>query len=699
MAFQLFPSFSFDESDVGLRPVRPAGLDRIAIVGEFARGPLTPTITNFNDFSVLFSKTLHPGSIGVQAANLQGADDFLIARVTNPGVRASLSTTVTGTASATGTLTVTVNTGTAYPLPVTVTSGDSAVAVATSIRNAVNAAGIDVEAIEGTTPSIVIFRAKNYGTAANAFTVQITGSVAGTTLTPSLASATVLASGSLGAVTASKTFTTAPTGTVTLSGPSFTTSDTITISVNGVTVVTTLGAGDISTLTTVATAVVNNLNASTAFSAIATASSSAAVITITSRTGNAYSLVASDTSTNGVVTASGGNLVGQSVFKVEAISPGSWGNSIAVTVTQGSTPTLVNVNVSLPAEAISETVADLNYSDLYDQDKFSQFRSSSLVRVTLLDATKVAAPIASSTLTSGSDGPTVTTQDYIDAIDRLRDYYCTFVIAPGIKDSSISQASIDNALVAHAEYVFNTLGEEAGLRVAILSAPRGMAIADLAALKAANRIPNSKHAVMVAGWGTLSTQPRLRRYGCSPDAVMAGHLVSTPFQVSAAARTSSPFIQGILEVDTPKGIAAFNEITKARLDALILDTATGGIHCLNGRTTSSDSAWYWSCFRRVYNKIRMDLYFGYQFIKSEPSDLRLDTVVQDTGNSYLSTQLELGLVNGYNPVISNDSNNKPETRAAGIRFIDFGIEMKYPSDFIGIRISRVLTGQIRLGGN
>ncbi len=698
MAFQLFPSFSFDESDVGLRPVRPAGLDRIAIVGEFARGPVTPTIVNYNDFLTLFSKTLHPGSIGVQAANLQGADDFLIARVVNPGTRATLTTTVTGTATATGTVTLTLNNGTSNPLTINITSGDSAVTVATALRNAVNAAGISIEALEGSTPSIVIFRAKDYGTAGNAFTGQLTGSVTGITFTPSLSSATNFTGGALGPISATKTFTTAPTGTVTLSGPAFLSADTITITLNGIAVVTTLAPGDVTTLTTVASAVVNVLNANTSFSAIAVASSSGPVITITSRSGNAYSLLAADTSTNGVATASGANLVGTPVIKVDAISPGIWGNNIAVNISAGSASNLVNVTVSLASEQISETVVDLNYSDLYDQDKFAQFRSSSLVRVTLLDSTKLPALIGATTLATGSDGPTVTTQDYIDTIDKLRDYYCTFVLAPGLKDTSINQAAIDNALVAHAEYVFNTLGEEAGLRMALLSAPRGMVINDLAALKAANRIPNSKHAVMTAGWGTLSTQPKLRRYGCSPDAVMAGHLVATAFQVSAAARTSSPFVQGILEVDTPKGIAAFNEITKARLDAIILDTATGGLHMLNGRTTSSDSAWYWSCFRRVYNKVRMDLFFGYQFIKSEPSDLRLDTVVQDTGNAYLSTQLELGLVNGYNPVISNDSNNKPETRAAGIRFIDFGIEMKYPSDFIGIRISRVLTGQIRLGG-
>lgn len=697
MAFQLYPSFNFDESDVGLRPVRPAGLDRIAIVGEFSRGFLTPTIGNYNDSIAIFGKSLHTGSIGLQAANLQGADDFLIARVLNPGTKAFYNTTITGTASTSGSVAITLvdSTG-SHPLgSFTINSGDGSADVAAVIRNAVNLAGFEVEALEGTTPVQIKFQARNFGTAGNSITVQavFTGAT-GIAATPAISTATNLASGANGPINASRTLLSAPSATLTVAYTR-TVGDQILVTLNGVTTTVTLASGENTTVTTVATAIANGLNAAAGFASLATASSAVGVVTIRSRSGMAYSLSASETSSTGTITASGAVLVGTDIIKLTAISPGIWANSVQISVLQGSTASQITVVASIPSEAISETFTDIDISDLYDVDMLSAFRSSVLIRAQLLNSVLTPGTLTNQLLTGGSDGPTVTTQDYINAIDSLRDYYCTFVVAPGLKAPSISQASIDNALVAHAEYVFNTLGEEAGLRMAILSAPRNTKIADLPALSAANRIPNSKHAAMVMGWGTMSSQPKLRRFGVSPDAVMAGHLVSTPVQVSAAARTSSPFIQGILEVDTPVGSTAKNEITKYRMDAFILES-TGGIHALNGRSTSSDGAWYWTCIRRVYNKIRMDLYFGLQFIKSEPQDKAFDRVVQDTGNAYLDSLLQLGILNGYNPVISNDSNNSNESRASGLRFIDFGIEPKYPADRINIKISRTLEGQVRL---
>jgi phage tail sheath protein FI len=592
--FQLYPSFSFDESNVGLRAIRPAGVDRIGLVGEFARGPLNPVIVDYALFRALYGVTLHNGSIGVQVANDQGANDFALVRVLGKGTKAARTITVTGPASAAGTLTVNIDDGTAKTYTVNVAEDDSAAVIAGKINTAITAdsANLVVNSTLNADPTKVDVTAETAGLAGNSYTIHVSGTIAGVTVSPSVS--TPLAGGTDGPMNATKTL------------------------LNGAT----------------------------------------------------------------------------EVLKLDAVSPGAWGNNINVTITAGSDTGLVNITVEFADDNIIEIYNDVDFTDLYDEDKVVAFRSSVLVTATLLDPT-LEPDLAAVQLEDGANGPAVTTQDYIDAINKLEDVYVTFLVAPGIKPAGIDQNAINSTLVAQAEKVDNLIGEVGGLRMAIIPAPRGTKVADLPGLKA--NIPNSKHAVMVAGWGTYAKQQKLRRYGVSPDVIYVGHMVATPVQVSAAARTSSPFVQAILEVDTPIGTAAQNELTKYRLEALILDPTTGGIHCLNGRSTSTDPAWYWSCIRRVYNKIRMDIFFNMQFIKSEPNDKRLDAVVQNSINAYLDVLLQSRVINGYNPTISNDQNNPAALRGTGLRYVDFGIEPLFPGDFVQFRIARTLTGQIRLG--
>ena len=249
---------------------------------------------------------------------------------------------------------------------------------------------------------------------------------------------------------------------------------------------------------------------------------------------------------------------------------------------------------------------------------------------------------------------------------------------------------------AQAEAIDQDMGEHIGLRIAVGSLPRGSKITDIAALKVANWIPNSKRTVILMGWATYSKLQTFKRFGIDPAALYAAHLLVTPVHVSPAARTTSPLIVTVTEVDTPVGTSAWNEITKNKLDAIVVDPVTGGFHMLNGRSTSSDPAWCWICYRRVYDKIRTDLFNGFQFIKSEPSTAALDTVVQDTANNYLQGLLYDKVLAGFDPAVSNDNNNPPAIRAAGKRYVDIGIELIPPNDFTQFNLNRVLRGSIRL---
>jgi phage tail sheath protein FI len=606
MAFQLFPSFVFNESNVGPRPVRQASIDRIAVVGVFNRGPLTPQLVDAESFRNLFGFTYDVGSVHVQAMIDQGANSFLIKRVLPAAVKASLTTSMSGTVTGAGSLDIVITSGASTATANVVLAGsEAASAVAGSVITAVNnlVANTFVTASAGSSGQ-VIFTARTAGADGNSITIRYTlNTSTGLTFTPSGIAST-------------------------------------------------------------AQNLTGGVNAATP-----------AVIQI------------KDVS----------NVV---MFTLNAAWPGISGNSITGTLSAGSTTGKYDLELEYADENIVEVFRDIDFTDLYDEDKLVAFRSSQLVRGVVGNAS-VTPVLGNLTFTGGTDGPsTFTTDDFTLAIDELKEYQCTILTCPGLKPSGVDQKAIQLALVAQAEAISNTAGsEEIGLRMAIISAPRGTVVADFATLKTNNWIPDSKHAKMVVGWGTYAKLSKFKRFGIDGAALTAAHMLVTPVQVSLAARTSSPAIVGITEIDTPVGNSAKNEIQKARMDAII-GLNGGGFHMLLGRTTSSDPAWYWSCYRRVYNKVRQDLFDAFQFTKSEPSDPALDSVVQLTGNNYLEDLVDTRILNGYDPVVSNESNNSPAVRGAGKRFIDLGMELIPPNDNSQFNLNRVQRATVRftIGG-
>lgn len=105
----LFPNISFDESDVGPRPLVSAAGNRIGVVGEFLRGPYNKflLIDTPETLTKVLGKTTHNGSVAIQTAMDQGARDFGVMRVMGSGANAAAflrcsllsGSTATGTGS------------------------------------------------------------------------------------------------------------------------------------------------------------------------------------------------------------------------------------------------------------------------------------------------------------------------------------------------------------------------------------------------------------------------------------------------------------------------------------------------------------------------------------------------------------------------------------------------------------------------
>lgn len=102
----LFPNISFDEKDVGPRPVTAIAGNRIGVVGEFMKGPNNQftLVASQDDLIKLFGKDIRNGSLAVQTAMDQGALDFGIRRVMGTGIPAGghLKLNLSGTAGSSG---------------------------------------------------------------------------------------------------------------------------------------------------------------------------------------------------------------------------------------------------------------------------------------------------------------------------------------------------------------------------------------------------------------------------------------------------------------------------------------------------------------------------------------------------------------------------------------------------------------------
>lgn len=208
----LFPNVKVSERIRGPRPVfERSGQARIGVVGTFKKGAyLTYAITaNADEFEDKYAKTTDTGSVGVQCALDQGANEFGIVRVMGAARKASRTVRFTGNASATSTIELAVvQSSTTYTATINTTSGMTPAQQATAMAAAVAlVSGIPVTAVANPAGDngALLVTAKVAGAAGNSITVRlIDGSpVSGVTLSPT--SATAMTGGADGPAKASVT--------------------------------------------------------------------------------------------------------------------------------------------------------------------------------------------------------------------------------------------------------------------------------------------------------------------------------------------------------------------------------------------------------------------------------------------------------------------------------------------------------------
>lgn len=369
-----------------------------------------------------------------------------------------------------------------------------------------------------------------------------------------------------------------------------------------------------------------------------------------------------------------------------AANEGVWGNNLTITISAGNLTGKFNLIVTDTETGEEEAYTDLDVladSLAPSTNELKKLQSSGLIRATYVGANNSLVPeiLTDAALSGGTNGPTITVDDYLAALAVLAQNQANIILAAGQVNNSIR-----SALIAQAE----TSDLISGLRIAVLNADKTMALETLETVTQPFNT-NTGSAVMVAGWATYAGDNKLAQLSAPPDGFYAGHLAVTPPQVSPAARSSSPFFQNVSATDAITTGQAFNAYTKARMEAIVQDPATGGFHCLNGRTLSSDGAWYWISVRRVYNQIKTDIFRTIQWVKSQPNTPALRSALAQQLDGYMRELKDRGIIANFKPSVVDSSNNTAQAIASGFLRADVFFEPVVPADHVLIGVRRFLS--------
>lgn len=384
-------------------------------------------------------------------------------------------------------------------------------------------------------------------------------------------------------------------------------------------------------------------------------------------------------------------LDGTLILRLLALSEGSWGNQIRVSIysldSQRYNLTITDLegdsyNPAFPSESYIINSYDIDQDGLLNQLKSSKFvrgifmpkfldrnfDSSNINKAPqrlaasnplITDITDPSHPnnygpayLTNVSLEGGYNGPTPEESDYIAALKLMESQPVHIVCCPGKYGSN----SLKAALIAHAE----NSNELEGLRIALLNA--SPSVNPTTAIRESQGF-RSNRAVMLAGWTTYSNQPNGARFGVSPDAVYAGKLAAIPVFVGPNARRIAGPINSVIEATTnaysSKG--DLQRFTDAKIEAIAVDAALGSYNFTSAVTLSSSEAWEKVYFRRVHDMIRMDLYKFLQSYKAEPHTDSLRSEVRSAIRAYLEEKVNRGEIQSIGNIIIDASNNTAAT--------------------------------------
>lgn len=394
---------------------------------------------------------------------------------------------------------------------------------------------------------------------------------------------------------------------------------------------------------------------------------------------------------DGCVAASGsvedGN--GTELFTDEAVTPGTWGNSITRTITASTVSGYVDIEYRFGDEVASYVGVNFDSSsDRYLVDIINQ-DANRLVNITRTAAAGVTTlPAAgSATLTNGSNGNNVG--------DDLDDSFYVGTDAASGKsgivafeaDNEVSivfseraNATINAALLAHAA---KAAAGSISPRMVILAPEQGTS---QDALKIAMADISTDYAVMTYPWLRVYNPYNKTREYMSPAAFLAGLLSTLSPHVSPSRKQ----IAGLVGVERKLTRAEITSLINHRVLTINPENGLGYV-CNSGITTSSNGGKRQIVRRRMVNYLAEALERGLQPFVSQPHTVELQNAVRTAINGFLEREVREGRIGNSQggkayAVKCDASNNPPAVVQANRMIVEVAVSLLAPCDIIIVKL-------------
>lgn len=377
------------------------------------------------------------------------------------------------------------------------------------------------------------------------------------------------------------------------------------------------------------------------------------------------------------------------VMTLSALTPGTWGNSLAVTVAAGTKTGTFKLTLQYGSE--SEVWDNLAINPTTGQvDPKLVFGTTAAGGQSALASATFPTPLVTTgwatgsfTMTGGTDGGATADADYVGVatpsktgLNALDGSPVNLVVCAGQ-----SSTAINNAVIANAQNVTQAGGLP---RIGVIGFPKGTQVSGLATLTATL---DTDRAIAVWPWLNIFDPVTLANQTVSPLGYFAGVLA----QLRAEKSTGNKPVYGILGTDPNLNVGASDIATAitARVNVIGIPTPAGPLGIRTGHTLSQTNDTSPIYVRRMKDYIDSLVFtVGGQFVDAPIIADLMRQVYQSVDNILLPMKTPASandqMVADYK-VICDSTNNPPSSIAQNRLICDYAVKLLNMNRFMIFR--------------
>jgi hypothetical protein len=390
-------------------------------------------------------------------------------------------------------------------------------------------------------------------------------------------------------------------------------------------------------------------------------------------------------------------------LKITALSPGVGGNTLSVHVVPTGAPagrfTLIVRDSGREVERFEDLSSDPNDSRYIVNIVNSTWAGSLILRVTNLkvsetyvyNPTNDVIPALDAFLGTGSDG--VAPYDMVKAAKTLGDLDDNI-------DLNIPAVTSDNIINSVLEWAEGT-----GKVFVVIDGPRGAEGATSTQIAAgytglvtgSDPYRATSYGAVYGPW-LMASDPATNMYGAvrllPPGGAVLGRFARNDSvrHVAKAPAGTETKLEGVLAAETKFTPGELDDLADNHINVIRL-VPGNGICIMGSRTLKRELPDRYVPVRRTLIMLRKQLGDITKFAVFEPNGPDLWQVIKMTVDRYLLHQLRQGVLAGRNEseafnTICSDQNNTPQTINAGRVNVDVRVALRYPAEFIVIKIGQ-----------